>query len=490
MKRLKNLFGLLLGTMIMTSCSSDVMNANIDSDAPMTRGTSTNDQFGETMILGAHKCNEISKLQDAIDYGISNYEVDIHVSRESGSPVLMIGHELETSTGQTFEEYFDDLMLMKPDFNFLWLDFKDLSTDENEAIISETLHRLDAKYNIKQRVLVESRYITHLTSFANDGWHVSFYSTWSSLVGKTEQEQKEICDGWLKSMEENNVDGISFDSDVYLPMKKNFENAQVNGRPVRQYAWNYRIYYTDPDLAEQLKKYSHLTVLIIGFPNEQILKLIADIEFADKGAATNMDKPVSSLPVAEGVTNAIATRWNSQYQKYEAVFDGTNFFYVPYSKTDAIGRAMNAMFSMEILFSPDGGVNPFSSMESGGMGYEITAANQLAFYYRANNNWVLPNNNFQTPIEIGKDIYYHAVVTYDKTTFKFYLNGTKVKEVKVSGTFNFPKKDLAPDYLLGIGGDYRDSATPSIQNPFRGKIVYAKFYKGVLKAEDIEKMNQ
>ena len=483
MKKLKMLFGLLLGTMILTSCSSDLLNTNVD--GPMTRSLLSTDDFGQTMILGAHKCNDVVKLQDAVDYGISNFEVDIHVSRESGIPVLMIGHELETSTGQTFEEYMDDLLVMKPDFNFLWLDFKDLSTDENEAIIRETLYRLDSKYNIKHRVLVESRYITHLTSFANDGWHVSFYSTWSSLVGKTEQEQKEICDGWLKSMQDNNVDGISFDSDVYQAMKTNFENAQVNNRPVRQYSWNYRIYYNEPDIYEKIKKYSHLTVLIIGFPNEEIPKLIMDVQFADKGIATNMNEEISSLPIVEGTTNAIETRWNSSYEKYEAVFDGSNFFYIPYSKEDAIGKAMKGMFSMEILFSPDGGINPFSSMESGGLGYEITSGSQLAFYYRANNKWVLPNNNFQTPIQLGKDIYYHAVVTYDKTTFRMYINGAKVKEVKVSGTFNFPKKDQAPDYLLGIGGDYRDTATPSIQNPFIGKIVYAKLYKGVLSNLDI-----
>ena len=181
---------MLLGTMLLSSCSSDLLNVNEDS--PVTRSALTLNQFGEEMILGAHKCNDIVKLQDAIDYGISNFEVDIHVSRDSGAPVLMIGHELETSTGQTFEEYMDDLLAMKPDINFLWLDFKDLSTDENEAIIRETLYRLDSKYSIKHRVLVESRYITHLTSFANDGWHVSYYSTWSSLVGKQQHNRKKF----------------------------------------------------------------------------------------------------------------------------------------------------------------------------------------------------------------------------------------------------------------------------------------------------------
>lgn len=487
MKKLKGLFSLLIGTVLLSSCSSELIDNNKSN--PVTRSAITSNEFGSEMLLGAHKCNDIVKLQDAVDYGLSNFEVDIHVARESGTPVLMIGHELETSTGQTFEEYMDDLLTMKPDFNFLWLDFKDLSTDENEAVIRETLYRLDSKYNIKHRVLVESRYITHLTSFANDGWQVSFYSTWSSLVGKTEQQQKEICDEWLLSMQENNVDGISFDSDVYQAIKTNFENAQVNNKSVKQYSWNYRIYYNEPDIQAKIQQYNHLTVLIIGFPNEEIPKLVMDVAFSDNGVATNMNKAVASLPAVEGVTNAIETRWNTFYGKYEAIFDGTNFFYIPYSKDDAVGNAMKGMFSMEILFSPNGGVNPLSSMESGGLGYEITSDNKLAFYYRANNKWVLPNNNFQTPIVQGQDIYYHAVVTYNKTTAKMYLNGNKVKEVKVSGTFNFPKKDVAPDYLLGIGGDYRDSATPSIQNTFIGKIVYAKLYKGVLTETEIKGLN-
>lgn len=488
MKKLRNIFTIIMGTLLLSSCSSELLNTD-EGYQPVTRGALSATGFGNEMILGAHKCNEIVKLQDAVDYGISNFEVDIHVSKDSGTPVLMIGHELETSTGQTFEEYMDDLFAMKPDFNFLWLDFKDLSTDENEAIIRETLMRLDSKYNIKERVLVESRYITHLKSFANDGWHVSFYSTWSSLAGKTAQQQQEICEGWLQSMQENNVDGISFDSDVYQVMKTNFENAQVNGRTVKQYSWNYRIYYNEPDIYETIKKYSHLTVLIIGFPNEEIPKVIMDVQFSDQGGATNMNQTISSLPVVAGTTNAIETRWNSQYEKYEAVFDGSNFFYIPYTQEDAIGKAMKGMFSMEILFSPDGGVNPLSSMESGGLGYEIAGGDKLAFYYRANNKWILPNNNFQTPIQLGQNIYYHAVVTYNKTTFKMYLNGNKVKEVKVSGTFNFPKKDQAPDYLMGIGGDYRDSTTPSIQNSFIGKIVYAKLYKGVLSEADVKGLN-
>ena len=156
MNLLKQISFFFLGTLLLSACSSDFENSVSNS---VTTKTICSKDWGEEMILGAHKCNEIEKLQDAIDYGISNFEVDIHVDKETGTPILMIGHELETSTGQTFEAYMDDLMVMKPDFNFLWLDFKDLNSKDNEAIIYETLNRLDEKYNIKHRVLVESRYI-------------------------------------------------------------------------------------------------------------------------------------------------------------------------------------------------------------------------------------------------------------------------------------------------------------------------------------------
>ena len=484
MNLFKQILFLFLGALVLSSCSSDI--ENMVSDSVTTKAVSS-EEWGEKMILGAHKCNEIEKLQDAIDYGISNFEVDIHVSKETGVPILMIGHELETSTGQTFGAYMDDLLIMKPDFNFLWLDFKDLNSRENEAIISETLNRLDEKYSIKHRVLVESRYIEYLTSFANEGWHVSFYSTWSSLKDKTEQQQKEICESWLASMNEYNVDGISFDAEVYQAMNDNFGEAYVNGKKVKQYSWNYRIYYNDNNLEQELEKYNHLAVLIIGFPNEEIPKLVMNVNF-DKGFATNMGEEISSLPIGTNGANEITVQWNSILHKYEAIFDGTNFYYIPYEQNDLVGEAMKNMFSMVILFSPDDGVNPFSSMESGGLGYELTSNDELAFYYRANNKWVSPNDQFLVPIQVGQGIYYHAVVTYDKSTLKMYIDGLKVREMKVSGTFNFPKKENAASYLFGIGGDYRDSVEPSVQNAFVGKIVYAQLYKGILSDTDIKEL--
>ena len=53
MKKLKMLFGLLLGTMILTSCSSDLLNTNVD--GPMTRSLLSTDDLGQTMILLSYR---------------------------------------------------------------------------------------------------------------------------------------------------------------------------------------------------------------------------------------------------------------------------------------------------------------------------------------------------------------------------------------------------------------------------------------------------
>ena len=79
----------------------------------------------------------------------------------------------------------------------------------------------------------------------------------------------------------------------------------------------------------------------------------------DKGFATNMGEEISSLPIGTNGANEITVQWNSILHKYEAIFDGTNFYYIPYEQNDLVGEAMKNMFSMVILFSPDDGVNPF-----------------------------------------------------------------------------------------------------------------------------------
>ena len=74
MNLFKQILFLFLGALVLSSCSSDI--ENMVSDSVTTKAVSS-EEWGEKMILGAHKCNEIEKLQDAIDYGIKLAENNI-----------------------------------------------------------------------------------------------------------------------------------------------------------------------------------------------------------------------------------------------------------------------------------------------------------------------------------------------------------------------------------------------------------------------------
>ena len=458
------------------------MNANIKAKT-----------VNQELILAAHRCNEIEKLSAAINFGLRNFEVDVHIQMIDGSSVLMIGHEIETATGQTFEDYMSDLISMSPDFDFLWLDMKDLNSNENEVITIATLQLMDIQYSLKNRVLVESRYIRHLTNLANEGWMTSYYCDWSVLWGKTLEEQAVICSGWLQSMEENNVDGISFDAQVFESIRDNFENKTVNGRPVVQYSWDLSLSFSTDNLGEKIIKYSHLSVLLITFSAINLKKTILDVEFGEGGTATNMEEAIESLP-KEGAVNKIKTQYNSKYEKYEAIFDGTNFFYIPYTQDDDIGRTIKSRFTMELLFVPKGGLNPFSSMEYGGLGFEIKRTSGdsgvVEFWYNVDNAYVLPGGFFKANIQYGEDTYYHVFVTNDSSIFKMYVDGQKIVEANVWGSFKFPNQTQAPQLLFGIGADYVDSAIQKFQGGFIGKIVHAKIYNWALNELEIQSLTE
>ncbi len=459
------------------ACTQDVAPDVAGGDRlPSTRWGS------QGLIWATHRTNDIPKLNAAIEAGIQNYEVDIHVQTVGGNLTLMIGHEIATQTGQTFMDYMADLYYLNPDFNFLWLDLKDLSNPANEALIISELNTLDGMYGIKNRVLVESQYIQHLEALADDGWKVSFYSNWGALSGKTTTQQQAICQDWLNQMQTYNVDGISFQSDVYAPIRDFFAGKTVNGRPVQQYSWDLGMSYTTSDLANKMmQKWSHASVVLINYSGSSPLeKTVMDIEFAAGGAAANMGQAIQSGPGA-----AIQTQYNSTYEQYEAVFTGSNFLYVPYTQNDAIGRAIKGKFTMELLFSPEGGMNPLSSMESGGLGYELNNG-QLEFWYHSGSGYVLPSGgSFRTPVQVGTNAYYHVFVTYDGSRFCMYVDGTKVKEYNYSGSFGFPRQNNASELRFGIGADYFDNAGTPFQNAFSGKIVRARIYNYALSGDQV-----
>lgn len=266
-KRLQTaVFAMLIICTGLMSCSKQ---SNLDELHAGPEKSTAKSSVANTVLTGpiiaAHRANNLLKVDEIIAAGIKSMEVDIFVGTRNNKPTLLVGHEAATATGQTLEEYFANLHQKMPNFEYLWLDCKDLNGTANEQVFLTTLNKMDSLYSIKNRVLVESQYISYLVNFKQQNWNVSYYCNWSSLSGKSAAQQTKILNGWYSSMNTYGIDGISYDAAVDTPMKNYFINKTVGTQPVRMYAWALSRYYGETDLATKLAIYNHLSVLLITF---------------------------------------------------------------------------------------------------------------------------------------------------------------------------------------------------------------------------------
>lgn len=266
-KRLQTaVFVMLMICTGLMSCSKqasvDEINAGPEKSAAKTSSVNT---VLSGPIVAAHRANNLIKVDEIIAANVKSLEVDIFVGTRNNKPTLLVGHEAATATGQTLEEYFANLNQKMPNFEYLWLDCKDLNGAANEQVFMTTLNKMDSLYSIKSRVLVESQYISYLVNFKQQNWNVSYYCNWSALSGKSAAQQLKILNGWYSSMNTYGIDGISYDASVDTPMKNYFINKTVGTQPVRMYAWALARYYGEADLATKLAVYNHLSVLLITF---------------------------------------------------------------------------------------------------------------------------------------------------------------------------------------------------------------------------------
>ncbi|RQO74729.1 hypothetical protein DBR43_04915 [Pedobacter sp. KBW06] len=255
--------------MICTGLMSCSKQSNVDELPAGATKSNAKSSAANTLLSGpivaAHRANNLIKVDEIIAAGVKSLEVDIFVGTRNNKPTLLVGHEAATATGQTLEEYFANLNQKMPNFEYLWLDCKDLNGAANEQVFMTTLNKMDSLYSIKSRVLVESQYISYLVNFKQQNWNVSYYCNWSSLSGKTSAQQLTILNGWHASMTTYGIDGISYDATVDTPMKNYFINKTVGTQPVRMYAWALSRYYGEANLATKLAVYNHLSVLLITF---------------------------------------------------------------------------------------------------------------------------------------------------------------------------------------------------------------------------------
>lgn len=204
--------------------------------------------------IWVHRVNTLERLNAVKDI-FNGVEVDVVFNSSLG--LFDVYHPPQKSIGLSLEELFASI---KSDSNFsFWIDFKNL-TVENQQEALEHLEYLNAKYSLKENILIESVESELLIPFTNKGYQTILYlpafykmssNTFTSLLTEVSEE-----------VEKGNYIGVSQNIGIYGILR---EGLSV----VPKYLWDTKIDWSKPSDKEKAKRIlgqdGSIEVLLVHF---------------------------------------------------------------------------------------------------------------------------------------------------------------------------------------------------------------------------------
>ncbi len=120
----------------------------------------------------------------------SGIEIDIYY--DTLKNIFDVHHDINNSVGQNFE----DLLIIykaKKITASIWIDFKN-ADEKNISKSLETLIQLRDKYNLQNKILVESSYPNLLQPFSANSFYTSYYTAYFNPYLTSEIENKKSID--------------------------------------------------------------------------------------------------------------------------------------------------------------------------------------------------------------------------------------------------------------------------------------------------------
>lgn len=175
-----------------------------------------------------HRCNSIEKLQEKHeDY--PNIEVDVIFFRQDST--FDVTHDPENSIDLDLNDYF---AYLKEHGGKIWLDIKNLTRYNKEALCS-SLTRLLRQFQIeKDRLIVESPNWKSLKYLTDEGYYTSCYVTYEKPRLLENEEMDRCIERLQRIVDKNAVRALSFPGYWYGPIKE-----ELN-RPIDLLTWEHR----------------------------------------------------------------------------------------------------------------------------------------------------------------------------------------------------------------------------------------------------------
>ena len=131
---------------------------------------------------------------------------------------LLIGHDPEDLTDLTFEDMLDRFPpRQKPNF---WLDLKNLNA-ENQPAVSAYLERLILQRGLRDRLIVESKNVSVLSSMRGKGFYTSYYLPFSKRHLPSEADAVALAN----TLRQHPVDAVSCFGELLPFMEHHFPDV-------------------------------------------------------------------------------------------------------------------------------------------------------------------------------------------------------------------------------------------------------------------------
>ncbi len=205
---------------------------------------------GQSGRLLPHRVNTIGKMRDIVSAGINSFEIDIHYATVDSETFFEVGHDGETMSGMRLEEF---LAQIPENFKKIWLDVKNVRPDNVSGIVKK-LNELDSKYDIKNRIIVESSDRSAAPKLlVDEGYHVSYYLPTTkvlSIMKEKEEPKKILANELAKIVQLQHSSAVSFDLRLYDFVKKYLE--PLLSTDIQYHTWSPGVDFGDTKLLEKL----------------------------------------------------------------------------------------------------------------------------------------------------------------------------------------------------------------------------------------------
>lgn len=194
----------------------------------------------------AHRVNTIDRFL-FLAKDLQGFEMDIFFN-ERGN-FLDVRHPPANTINLSFEKY---LELKESNDKMFWLDVKNLSNGNADSILN-CLNGLDKKYQLRERIIIESNNIYPLSKISKAGYFTSYYYDTESysdfLLSGNESSRKEAFD---------KIDAVSQDVLIYDTLVQKFPS-----KPRLTWALSFKNYLSD-SLFTQLDQDNDLLIYLVN----------------------------------------------------------------------------------------------------------------------------------------------------------------------------------------------------------------------------------